>query len=53
MFEIHSHIRNTITPPSEVPLMINAANAVVVTSEREGFGLACLEALAAKRTELT
>ena len=26
--------------------MINAANAVVVTSEREGFGLAALEALA-------
>ena len=34
------------TPPSDVPLMINAANAVVVTSEREGFGLAALEALA-------
>ena len=34
------------TPPSDVPLMINAANAVVVTSEREGFGLASLEALA-------
>jgi glycosyltransferase involved in cell wall biosynthesis len=33
-------------PPSDVPLMINAANAVVVTSEREGFGLAVLEALA-------
>ena len=33
-------------PPEEVPLMINAANAVVVTSEREGFGLAPLEALA-------
>lgn len=33
-------------PPGEVPLMINAANAVVVTSEREGFGLAALEALA-------
>jgi glycosyltransferase involved in cell wall biosynthesis len=34
------------TPPSKVPLLINAANAVVVTSEREGFGLASLEALA-------
>jgi teichuronic acid biosynthesis glycosyltransferase TuaC len=33
-------------PPSDVPPMINAANAVVVTSEREGFGLATLEALA-------
>jgi glycosyltransferase involved in cell wall biosynthesis len=34
------------TPPSDVPLLINAANAVIVTSEREGFGLAALEALA-------
>jgi glycosyltransferase involved in cell wall biosynthesis len=34
------------TPPGRVPLYINAANAVVVTSEREGFGLAPLEALA-------
>jgi glycosyltransferase involved in cell wall biosynthesis len=34
------------TPPSDVPLLINAANAVVVTSEREGFGLATVEALA-------
>jgi glycosyltransferase involved in cell wall biosynthesis len=33
-------------PPEEVPLMINAANAVLVTSAREGFGLAPLEALA-------
>jgi teichuronic acid biosynthesis glycosyltransferase TuaC len=32
--------------PEEVPLMINAANAVLVTSDREGFGLAPLEALA-------
>jgi teichuronic acid biosynthesis glycosyltransferase TuaC len=32
--------------PSEVPLWVNAANAVVVSSEREGFGLAALEALA-------
>jgi glycosyltransferase involved in cell wall biosynthesis len=34
------------TPPERVPLFINAANAVIVTSEREGFGLAPLEALA-------
>jgi glycosyltransferase involved in cell wall biosynthesis len=34
------------TPPEQVPDMIAAANAVVVTSEREGFGLAPLEALA-------
>ena len=34
------------TPPDRVPLYINAAGAVVVTSEREGFGLAALEALA-------
>lgn len=34
------------TPPERVPLYINAANAVIVTSEREGFGLAPLEALA-------
>jgi glycosyltransferase involved in cell wall biosynthesis len=32
-------------PPEEVPALINAANAVLVTSEREGFGLAILEAL--------
>jgi teichuronic acid biosynthesis glycosyltransferase TuaC len=33
-------------PPEEVPLWVNAANAVIVTSEAEGFGLAALEALA-------
>jgi glycosyltransferase involved in cell wall biosynthesis len=33
-------------PPADVPILINAANAVLVTSEREGFGLATLEALA-------
>jgi glycosyltransferase involved in cell wall biosynthesis len=33
-------------PPEDIPLMINAANAVLVPSEREGFGLAALEALA-------
>ena len=32
--------------PEEVPLWINASNAVIVPSEREGFGLAVLEALA-------
>jgi teichuronic acid biosynthesis glycosyltransferase TuaC len=32
--------------PERVPLLVNAANAVLVPSEREGFGLAVLEALA-------
>ncbi len=32
--------------PDEVPLWVNAADAVLVTSERESFGLAVLEALA-------
>lgn len=32
--------------PERMPLWINAANAVLVTSEYEGFGLVCLEALA-------
>jgi glycosyltransferase involved in cell wall biosynthesis len=32
--------------PLLVPLWVNAANAVVVPSEREGFGLGALEALA-------
>ncbi len=32
--------------PEEVPLWVNAVNAVLVPSEREGFGLAVLEALA-------
>jgi glycosyltransferase involved in cell wall biosynthesis len=32
--------------PSEVPVYVNAANAVIVPSEHEGFGLAALEALA-------
>jgi teichuronic acid biosynthesis glycosyltransferase TuaC len=32
--------------PAEVPLWVNAANAVLVTSVRESFGLAALEALA-------
>jgi glycosyltransferase involved in cell wall biosynthesis len=33
-------------PPERMPLLINAANAVLVPSEVEGFGLAVLEALA-------
>lgn len=32
--------------PAQVPLWINAANAVLIPSAREGFGLAVLEALA-------
>jgi glycosyltransferase involved in cell wall biosynthesis len=32
--------------PAQVPLYVNAANAVLVPSEREGFGLAVLESLA-------
>jgi glycosyltransferase involved in cell wall biosynthesis len=32
--------------PDEVPFWVNAADAVLVPSEREGFGLAVLEALA-------
>jgi len=32
--------------PAQVPLYVNAANAVLVPSERESFGLAVLEALA-------
>jgi glycosyltransferase involved in cell wall biosynthesis len=32
--------------PNEVPLWINASNAVLVTSDREGFGLAAIESLA-------
>ena len=33
-------------PRAEMPLWLNAADAVVITSEREGYGLACAEALA-------
>ena len=33
-------------PRAEMPLWYNAADAVVVTSQREGYGLACAEALA-------
>jgi glycosyltransferase involved in cell wall biosynthesis len=32
--------------PDEMPLWVNAANAVLVTSDYEGFGLAAVEALA-------
>jgi len=32
--------------PEDVPAMVNAANAVLVTSAREAFGLAAIEALA-------
>jgi glycosyltransferase involved in cell wall biosynthesis len=32
--------------PERVPLFVNAADAVLVTSDREGFGLAVLEAIA-------
>jgi teichuronic acid biosynthesis glycosyltransferase TuaC len=32
--------------PELMPLWVNAANAVLVTSDYEGFGLACVEALA-------
>jgi glycosyltransferase involved in cell wall biosynthesis len=38
--------------PERVSLWINAADAVVVPSEREGFGLAVLEALACERPVL-
>ena len=34
------------TDPQQVPLWVNAANAVLVPSERESYGLAVLEALA-------
>jgi glycosyltransferase involved in cell wall biosynthesis len=34
------------TAPDQVPLWVNAADAVLVPSDREGFGLAVLEALA-------
>jgi glycosyltransferase involved in cell wall biosynthesis len=32
--------------PEEMPLWMNAANAVLVTSDYEGFGMICVEALA-------
>ena len=45
--ELHVTLRSYEHTPTElVPLLINAADAMVVTSEREGYGLACMEALA-------
>jgi teichuronic acid biosynthesis glycosyltransferase TuaC len=32
--------------PERMPLWVNAANAVLVTSDHEGFGMVCVEALA-------
>jgi teichuronic acid biosynthesis glycosyltransferase TuaC len=32
--------------PDEMPLWVNATNAVLVTSDYEGFGMVCIEALA-------
>lgn len=32
--------------PEQMPLWVNAANAVLLTSDYEGFGLVCVEALA-------
>ena len=39
--------------PERMPLWVNAAGAVLVTSTNEGFGLACLEALACDRPILS
>jgi teichuronic acid biosynthesis glycosyltransferase TuaC len=39
--------------PDRMPLWVNAASAVLVTSENEGFGMACLEALACDRPVLS
>ena len=36
-------------PPDEVPYWINAANAVLVPSQDEGFGLSVIEALGVRR----
>ena len=43
--ELPLHVLRGV-PPEQVPLWVNAANAVLVPSDREGFGLATLEALA-------
>lgn len=43
--DVTLHALGTI-PPEDVPLWHNAANAVLVPSDHEGFGLAVLEALA-------
>jgi teichuronic acid biosynthesis glycosyltransferase TuaC len=34
--------------PEEMPAWVNAADAVVITSDYEGFGLACVEAIACR-----
>jgi glycosyltransferase involved in cell wall biosynthesis len=39
--------------PDRMPLWVNAASAVLVTSDNEGFGLACLEGLACERPVLS
>lgn len=39
--------------PDEMPLWMNAAAAVVIPSDNEGFGLACLEAIACGRPVLS
>ena len=39
--------------PEEMPVWMSGASAVVITSLYEGFGLACLEALACRRPVLT
>jgi teichuronic acid biosynthesis glycosyltransferase TuaC len=47
--ELAGHVRLMTlgrVDPEEVPYYVNAANAVLVPSEQEGFGLAVLEALA-------
>ena len=40
-------------PPDEVPLWINSASAIVITSDNEGFGMAAVEALACERPVLS
>ncbi len=39
--------------PERMPLWMNAANATVITSDYEGFGLTCLEALACEAPVLS
>jgi glycosyltransferase involved in cell wall biosynthesis len=39
--------------PARMPLWVNAASAVLVTSDYEGFGLAAVEALACRRPVLS
>lgn len=40
-------------PPAEVPLWVNAAAAIVISSDNEGFGMAAFEALACERPVLS